>query len=155
MNTEPYITRCFGITKDQGTNNFTIVMQYINGSLRQRLNTDHGSMVWYNKLNVLCDIAKGLGSIHKGGLTHRDLHSGNVLSFISYTCITDLGLCKPANEMSEKCGKSVYGVLPYIAPEVLNGKGYTQASDIYSFGISFMKYLMDYLLTITWLMMKL
>jgi serine/threonine protein kinase len=26
-------------------------------------------------------------------------------------------------------------VLPYIAPEVLQGKGYTQASDIYSLGI--------------------
>ena len=28
-----------------------------------------------------------------------------------------------------------YGVLPYIAPEVLNGKPYTLSSDIYSFGI--------------------
>jgi serine/threonine protein kinase len=29
----------------------------------------------------------------------------------------------------------VYGVLPYIAPEVLRGGHYTQSSDIYSFGI--------------------
>src|SRR5436853_5979025 len=28
-----------------------------------------------------------------------------------------------------------YGVLPYVAPEVLKGKEYTQASDIYGFGI--------------------
>ena len=32
-------------------------------------------------------------------------------------------------------GFTVYGVLPYVAPEVLNGKPYTIASDIYSFGV--------------------
>src|SRR2546430_8763516 len=31
--------------------------------------------------------------------------------------------------------KKIYGVLPYVAPEVLRGKEYTQASDIYGFGI--------------------
>src|SRR5581483_1395681 len=46
--------------------------------------------------------------------------------------ITDFGLCKPADE---KIDKNVYGVLPYVAPEVLRGKDYTQASDIYGFGI--------------------
>src|ERR1051325_6669544 len=31
--------------------------------------------------------------------------------------------------------KKIYGVLPYVAPEVLRGKKYTQASDFYGFGI--------------------
>ncbi|CAB5292635.1 unnamed protein product [Rhizophagus irregularis] len=31
--------------------------------------------------------------------------------------------------------KEIYGVLPYIAPEVLQGKEYTKSSDIYSLGI--------------------
>ena len=29
----------------------------------------------------------------------------------------------------------IYGVLPYITPEVLRGEPYTKAADIYSFGI--------------------
>ncbi|CAI2161780.1 19393_t:CDS:2 [Funneliformis geosporum] len=29
----------------------------------------------------------------------------------------------------------IYGVLPYIAPEILRGESYSTASDIYSFGI--------------------
>ncbi|CAB4444235.1 unnamed protein product [Rhizophagus irregularis] len=30
---------------------------------------------------------------------------------------------------------SIYGVMPYVAPEVLKGNPYTQAADIYSFGM--------------------
>ena len=48
----------------------------------------------------------------------------------------DMGLCKPADyNASENTKKSTYGVLPYMAPEVLRGQNYTKASDIYSFGI--------------------
>src|SRR6185436_19244744 len=31
--------------------------------------------------------------------------------------------------------ESVYGIIPYMAPEVLRGKPYTQASDIFSFAM--------------------
>ncbi|CAG8571614.1 1606_t:CDS:2 [Cetraspora pellucida] len=31
--------------------------------------------------------------------------------------------------------KEINGVMPYIAPEVLMGKSFTQAADIYSFGV--------------------
>ena len=76
-------------------------------------------------------------SIHEQGLTHRDFHSGNILNQSSQgsnMCyITDLGLCRPTNEVDKK--NKVYGVLPYVAPEVLCSQPYTQASDVYSFGI--------------------
>src|SRR6185436_15118274 len=70
-----------------------------------------------------------------------DFHCGNILCYGSTpeylnSLITDLGLCKPANVKPSQSGsKKIYGVLPYIAPEVLRGGEYTQASDIYGFGI--------------------
>jgi serine/threonine protein kinase len=132
-----YVTRCFGITKDPISNNFMMVIEYAeNGSLRQHLNNSFNSMKWNEKLKILRDIAEGLDKIHKPGLIHRDFHCGNILNYNNFTFITDLGLCRPANvKPSQNECKELYGVLPYIAPEVLRGKEYTQESDIYGFGI--------------------
>ncbi|POG65475.1 kinase-like domain-containing protein, partial [Rhizophagus irregularis DAOM 181602=DAOM 197198] len=132
-----YIVRCMGITKDTETNNFMMVMELKNGSLRQHLNNNFFSLNWKQKLFSLTDIALGLKNIHDKGLMHHDFHCGNILSdFDKEAFITDLGLCQPANiKSSQNSNKEIYGVLPYVAPEVLRGKEYTQASDIYGYGI--------------------
>ncbi|CAG8517818.1 22925_t:CDS:2 [Cetraspora pellucida] len=63
---------------------------------------------------------------------HRDLHSGNILlKEQNKAYITDLGL---SITFDEKQGH-IYGVLPYLASEVLKDERFTQAADIYSFGI--------------------
>ncbi|GBB97946.1 hypothetical protein RclHR1_03100008 [Rhizophagus clarus] len=132
------VTPCYGITKNPESNNIMIVMYYAkNGSLRQHLNNSLNLMEWKTKVDILKIIAQGLWDIHAKGLVHRDFHCGNILNLgDALTCITDLGLCRPANARpsQDEC-KKVYGVLPYVAPEVLRGKEYTQESDIYGFGI--------------------
>ncbi|POG73693.1 kinase-like domain-containing protein [Rhizophagus irregularis DAOM 181602=DAOM 197198] len=112
-------------------------MDLKDGSLRQFLNDNFISLNWENKLYNLQGIAFGLKDIHNKGLIHHDFHCGNILSnFNEEAFVTDLGLCQPANaKSSQNSNKKIYGVLPYVAPEVLRGKEYTQASDIYGFGI--------------------
>jgi len=63
------------------------------------------------------------------------LHSGNIFSYtIRDSVIGDLGLCQ--QELSKKyVPDKIYGVIPYMAPEVLSKKLYTKKSDIYSFGM--------------------
>ncbi|POG61688.1 kinase-like domain-containing protein, partial [Rhizophagus irregularis DAOM 181602=DAOM 197198] len=82
------------------------------------------------KINITSIIIGALDYIHKENSIHRDLHSGNILysQFDDNWQISDLGFCGPADKPST----SIYGNLPYIAPEVLNGKEYTFKSDIYS-----------------------
>ena len=46
--------------------------------------------------------------------------------------ITDLGLCGPVDE---KSSNKVYGIVSYVAPEVLRGKKNTKESDVYSVGM--------------------
>ncbi|POG73997.1 kinase-like domain-containing protein [Rhizophagus irregularis DAOM 181602=DAOM 197198] len=112
-------------------------MELKNGSLRQHLNNNFISLDWEKKLWNLLHIVNGLNDIHKKGLIRHDFHCGNILSdFSDMAFITDLGLSQPANvKSSQNNNKKIYGVLPYVAPEVLRGKEYTQKSDIYGFGI--------------------
>src|SRR5207248_6978822 len=71
--------------------------------------------------------------LHELEYVHKDFHSGNILWLDEVLRVSDFGLSGPANE--QKSDGKICGVLPYIAPEVLNGKQYTFSSDIYSFGI--------------------
>src|SRR5437660_551071 len=66
---------------------------------------------------------------------HHDLHSGNIFSYnIWQNLIGDLGLCQQVVDKKDNPNK-IYGVIPYLAPEVLSKKIYTKESDIYSFGM--------------------
>ncbi|RHZ74612.1 hypothetical protein Glove_220g53 [Diversispora epigaea] len=59
-----------------------------------------------------------------------------------FSCyITDFGLCKPVTENDPE---KIYGVIPYMAPETLSRGEYTQASDIYSFGMVMLEVLTSY-----------
>src|SRR5437588_633549 len=109
-----------------------IVMDYANdGSLRNSLKNI--SYSWHAILDNLNDIIFGLDAIHESKLVHCDLHDGNILCWGSFNFISDLGLSKPIDYL--KSNNDVYGVIPYMAPEVLRGKPYTPASDIYSFAM--------------------
>ncbi|RIB02817.1 kinase-like domain-containing protein [Gigaspora rosea] len=129
----------YGLTKDAVTNEFLMVFQYVNrGSLNNFLASNFQNLSWKKKLELLLGISKDLAKIHDAGYIHCDIHSGNILinecingNIISY--ISDLGLSRTTDELSLEDG--IYGVLPYIAPEVLIKQPYTTAADIYSFGI--------------------
>jgi serine/threonine protein kinase len=132
------IVKCYGISQDPNEN-YLMVMKYMeHGDLRKYLQNNCEKLTFRNKLSKLIDIIRGLESIHNKRLIHQDFHAGNILNNsifdLDTNCyISDLGLCRPVNK--EKKENKVYGVLPYVAPEVLKNKKYTQAADIYSFGM--------------------
>ncbi|RIB22746.1 hypothetical protein C2G38_2033338 [Gigaspora rosea] len=113
----------YGLTRNAENGQYMMVYQYANrGNLHDFLTKNFRELVWRKKLKQLADISHDLSRIHKATLIHDDFHSGNVLlnqdidgNIKSY--ITDLGLSRKQNEHVSKGG--VYGVLPYVAPEVL------------------------------------
>lgn len=120
-----------------------MVMQYAReGSLRGLIKSkDKLLLRWDYKLRALHEIIYALMEIHKTSYVHHDLHPGNILSVLNtYSSnnsvykmyISDFGL---SQNFDVKDDKGIYGVLPYLPPEVLCGKPYTKEADIYSFGM--------------------
>ncbi|CAB4437987.1 unnamed protein product [Rhizophagus irregularis] len=124
----------YGITKDPETEEIIMVMQYAgDGNLRNVLSSNFNNIYWIEKIIYLMNSADDLNNLHKLGYFHKDFHSGNILNIDTNSYISDFGLSGALNE--QKLDNKIYGVLPYIAPEVLNGEPYTLSSDIYSFGV--------------------
>src|SRR5581483_1859466 len=109
-----------------------VLRYYEHGNLRNYL---HESIDYETKIENLSELARGLLDIHNAGKVHKDLHSGNLL-FINLInsnnihvlpLISDLGMCHPADNEKSIKKEGVYGVLPYVAPEILRGSQYTKA----------------------------
>lgn len=126
---------------------YYIVTEYAeNGDLRKYLHVNP-NLSWENRLYIVWDISLDLERIHKAGLIHRDIHAGNILhsgKFVhleegkevheGVAYISDFGYSMAASYPHNN-KENIYGVMPYIAPEVFNGMGYSMKSDIYSIGI--------------------
>ncbi|RIB28183.1 kinase-like domain-containing protein [Gigaspora rosea] len=127
------IHQYYGITQDPKTNMMVIKFAQ-NRDLHYFVNKTN-ALSWLEKLNLLNTIALGLLKLHRDfKLIHSDLHSGNILiDETGEPTIADLGLSKPMDASSDK--NAIYGVIPYVAPEVLKGGKFTKQSDIYSFGM--------------------
>ncbi|RIA93125.1 hypothetical protein C1645_819749 [Glomus cerebriforme] len=132
------ILKIYGISRNPNTKNYIIVLQYAQGgNFNDWLNNNYKYFNWVNKLKVLINIINGLKKIHQNQMIHRDFHVGNILFkdifyWITSNYISDMGLCGEVDNIDKT---KIYGVMPYVAPEVLRGKSSSQAADIYSFGM--------------------
>ncbi|UZO06837.1 uncharacterized protein OCT59_027144 [Rhizophagus irregularis] len=156
------IINFYGFTRSPDTLRYMVVMDYANkgnfrGNLTKIIKND-----WKQKLHMLHRIISGLNEIHKQKLIHCDFHDGNILNHKDEengenkeneseenkesekneesenyenvkVYISDLGLCQPIKSFLKKY--EIYGVIPFMAPEILRGKHFTPASDIYSFSM--------------------
>ncbi|GET02080.1 kinase-like domain-containing protein [Rhizophagus clarus] len=136
------ILKMYGLTQNPITKDYVFVLQFTEGgNFNYWINTNNNSKYfnWLIKLKVLDNTIKGLDEIHQKKMVHSDLHTGNILfkeiywvSSSASTYISDVGFCGNIGNEDES---KIYGVMPYLAPEVLRGNPYTQAADIYSFGM--------------------
>ncbi|RHZ43857.1 hypothetical protein Glove_851g4 [Diversispora epigaea] len=132
-NTSTFLALCYGITKEPTTQDYMLVLSYYNNDLRHFLKDNFQSLTLLQKYSIVDHIVNSLNKIHKQNILHRDLHSGNILHCAQFNTwyISDLGLSGPVNKQLD----SIYGNLPYIAPELLYKKKYTKKSNVYSLGI--------------------
>ncbi len=110
---------------------------YKSGDLAHYITRKFFDMNWKEKLNKLINIIDSLLCIHRANVIHRDYHSGNIFIDVSVAITGDLGISKSAIESIESLDddNEIYGIIPYVAPEVLQRQKYTRSSDIYSFSM--------------------
>ncbi|GES99254.1 kinase-like domain-containing protein [Rhizophagus clarus] len=127
----------FGMTKDLTSCYMFVMRYYENGNLYSYLNESMGVLYWRDIVDMLWAISEGLNFIHEYDLVHGHLHGGNILveneMGLIDTKIADTGLHGPVDK--QITSKQIYGVIPFVAPEILNGYTLTKESDIYSFGM--------------------
>src|SRR6266542_2243388 len=129
-----YLNEYYGVAQNPGTKDYIIIMKYYKSDLRSYMTKDFYNIEWNTKLKILKHIVEGLAYIHKQKIIHRDLHSKNILcENEDDVVISDLGISKSAMESTDD--NESYGIISYMAPETLQGKKYTTASDIYSFSM--------------------
>ncbi|CAB5388566.1 unnamed protein product [Rhizophagus irregularis] len=142
INKKSNIINIYGISQNPITNNYIVVLDYAEGgNFNNWMNKNYKNFYWIRKLNILLNIINGLREIHQKQMVYRNLHTGNVL-FLRNN-ISDFGneisifieLCREVGNKDDMNEIKIYGVMPYVAPEVLRGKPYSQAADIYSFGM--------------------
>ncbi|CEF68047.1 Serine/threonine-protein kinase PLK4 [Strongyloides ratti] len=117
--------------------NHCIVMEYcLYGSLRQYIK-ENGPLSDKVAAFILRQLVLGVNSIHKAGMMHRDLSTGNVLIYeISkdgniYIKLADFGLATNLN--TNKMPATIVGTPGFIAPQVYE-RSYGPAADVYSLG---------------------
>ena len=119
--------------------NVYIVMELASaGSLSSviRNNADPaGSLSEVSTRLLSAEVLLGIQYLHDSNTLHRDLKPGNILLDANgHAKIADFGLAK-RTVTDDSRAYTLVGTLEYIAPEVLENRGYGRAADIWSFGV--------------------
>jgi ATP/maltotriose-dependent transcriptional regulator MalT len=109
-----------------------IVMPYHAKNSLEALIRRHGPLDWYETLRIGVKLAGALEAAHRAGILHRDVKPGNILlSEYGEPELTDFGIARIAGGFQTATGV-ITGSPAFTAPEVLEGKPPTPASDVYS-----------------------
>ena len=133
----PYIAKLFEVWEDSRF--IYLVMEYCLGGDLWSYIKKKGSLSEKEAANIFHDLLSGINYLHGNNIAHRDLKPENLL-FVdenlsdSFLKICDFGISKLCSSSTPKMLSRV-GTPLYIAPEVLNGTGYSFACDIWSCGV--------------------
>ncbi len=119
----PNIVQVFDSGRDQGSEQWFIVMEYIQGSSCAEILRDDGWVEVNEGLSIIEQACEGLDYAHRHGVVHRDVKPGNLLrSREGEVKLADFGIAKATEQSSITQVGSVLGTAAYLAPEQARGE---------------------------------
>jgi tRNA A-37 threonylcarbamoyl transferase component Bud32 len=111
-----------------------IVMEYVAGSsLKQRIERT-GALPLSDAVRLTDEIANGLAFAHSRGIIHADLKPSNILlDQNDQPKICDFGIARTPAEDSDS--PQLFATALYVAPERVEGRPASVASDVYGLGL--------------------
>lgn len=153
--THPNVCRIFDLFREPGGSEqqqtLFVSMELLHGRTLAKGLDEGGALDVRTAAPLIRQLASGLIAAHEVGVIHGDLKPGNVFLVDARrpnervrVVITDFGLAIPSLDFAPSSlatlsnlgnDGSIRGTLAYMAPEQLEGRRATVASDVYAFGV--------------------
>ena len=115
-----------------------IVFEYVEGQTIEDTIKQKGKLSVQEATALGCQILEALQYAHEHGIIHRDIKPQNVIvNEDGIAKLADFGIAREVSASTLTFdGKNVIGSVHYISPEQARGDAVSEASDIYSVGIT-------------------
>jgi serine/threonine-protein kinase PknK len=133
MSGHPNIVDLYQVGVTRQGRPFLVMPYHSHGSLDAQIRRS-GPIGWAQVLRLGIKIAGALETAHRGGTLHRDVKPANILlTDYDEPQLTDFGIARISGGFETTTG-TITGSPAFTAPEVLEGRPPTVASDVYSLG---------------------
>ncbi|KAJ1935533.1 Serine/threonine-protein kinase, partial [Linderina pennispora] len=112
-----------------------LVLAFINGGELFHHLQREGRFDQHRSRFYAAELLSALDCLHSYNVIYRDLKPENILlDYSGHIALCDFGLCK-LNMSDNETTNTFCGTPEYLAPELLQGRGYTKTVDWWTFGV--------------------
>src|SRR5262249_51423678 len=132
--TDPHICRLYDVGEHDGR--VFLSMELLQGQTLAELVRGQG-LALVEIERIVPQLIAGLSALHRASIIHRDFKTSNIIVVGERAVITDFGLARSLDPSDPRItlDSGFLGTPAYMAPEQVEARPATTASDVYSLGI--------------------